>query len=119
MRPAATMPTSTRSRRRRSVTGLVRRWAQRVADPPDGVDEGGTEGIDLASEIGDVDLDHIGVAVEVVVPHPVENLRLGHHPPGIEQEIVEKFELGGGEVDGGAPPEDFGALLFESEVAEF
>ena len=49
--------------------------AQRVQQPR-------LAGVDLAAQIGDVGLDDVGVAAEVVVPHVVEDLRLGQHAPG-------------------------------------
>src|SRR5687767_8120243 len=67
-----------------SSVALIRSGAARqpqgVAHPADGVQEARLGGVDLAAEVGDVGLDHVGLAVEVVVPHVVENLRLGEHP---------------------------------------
>ena len=59
------------------------RWqAQHVADSPHGVDERGLDRVDLAPQVGDVRLDDVRLAVEVVVPDVVEDLRLRQHPAG-------------------------------------
>src|SRR3954470_15535070 len=47
-----------------------------VPDAADRVDQGGLYPIELLAEVGDVRLDHVGVAAEVVLPHVVEDLRL-------------------------------------------
>src|SRR5713226_3859951 len=44
---------------------------QHVADAADGVDQRLTVGVDLLAQVTDVQLDHMGLAAEVVVPHPV------------------------------------------------
>src|SRR5690606_41706241 len=41
--------------------------------------------IDLAAKVRDVALHDAGVAVEVVLPHVVEDLRLGQHPVGVDR----------------------------------
>src|SRR3954470_9964930 len=45
------------------------REPQRVPDAADGVQQPGLGGVDLAPQVGDVGLDDVGLAVEVVVPH--------------------------------------------------
>ena len=49
---------------------------QHVSGATHRVDHRGATSIDLATKIGDVELDHGRFAVEVVTPHPVEDLRL-------------------------------------------
>src|ERR1017187_7842402 len=69
------------------------RLSQAVAHPPDGVHQRRIVTIDLLAQIGDVRLDDIRVALEVVVPHRVENLRLRQHAAGIDQQVPEEAEL--------------------------
>src|SRR6266568_2351569 len=61
------------------VTRSVRREPQDVADAADGVDQPWLDHVDLAAQVGDVGLDDAGLAVEVVAPHLVQDLRLGHN----------------------------------------
>src|SRR4051794_6310984 len=67
------------------VTASARSGATRqpegVAHPADGVQQPRVGGVDLAAQVGDVGLDDVGLAVEVVVPHVVEDLRLRQDPP--------------------------------------
>src|SRR6478609_36853 len=83
-----------------------------------GVDERGAVGIDLAPEVGDVGLDDAGLAAEVVVPDVVEDLQLGEHPVGVEQQVAQQLELGGGQVDDAATAAHLVAVLVELEVVE-
>src|SRR3954464_3612801 len=115
---ASSIP-SVSSSRARSVTRRVSgsRGAQRVAEAADRPDQGLVVGVELAPQIADVRLDHVVVAVEVVLPHVIEYLLLGKHPLGVEQQVAQQPELGGGEADllAGAP--DLVAVLVELEVA--
>src|SRR5690242_7692358 len=56
----------------------VRRQPQDVADTTHRVDQARLDDVDLAAQVGDVRLDHTGLAVEVVPPDLVQDLRLGH-----------------------------------------
>jgi NADPH-dependent curcumin reductase CurA len=51
-----------------------------VAGAAHGAHEGGSQ---LATEIADVDLDRVGVAVAAVVPDGVQQFELGDHPVGV------------------------------------
>src|SRR5687767_7415268 len=51
------------------------RQPQGVAHPADRVQEARFGGVDLAPQVGDVGLHDVRLAVEVVVPHVVEDLR--------------------------------------------
>src|SRR5688572_7775493 len=68
--------------------------AQRVPDQADGVDERRAEAVELLAQVADVGLDHVVAAVVVVLPHVIEDLRLGQHPSGVEHEVAQEVELG-------------------------
>src|SRR6202044_1922589 len=74
-------------------------WFQHVADAADGMDERHPARVDLLAQVADVQLDDMRLAAEVIVPHPVQDLRLGQHPPGVAHEEPEQLELGRGQVD--------------------
>src|SRR5262249_57960753 len=57
-----------------------------VADAADRVDQRRPAGVDLLPQVTDVQLDHVRLAAEVVVPDPVEDLRLGQHPARVAHE---------------------------------
>src|SRR5580693_4304956 len=102
--PAMSRPRSVRGTtliRERTLIGWA--WSagrlQDVADAADGVDQRDAARIDLLPQVADVQLDHVGLAAEVVVPHPVEDLGLGQHPPGVAHHEPEQLELGRGELD--------------------
>src|SRR5207237_9686853 len=98
---ATTRPTTARAdapATSRARSDISSREAQAVADAPYGLDQRGPGGVQLLSQVGDVGLEDVGVAAEVVLPHVLQELRLGEHPPGVEQEVAEKLELGGREL---------------------
>src|SRR6266487_3986663 len=75
------VPTTCRIRRRGRGSGAI--VAESVAGASDGLDEATAVGlVELAAEAADVDLDDVGVAVEVLVPHPGEDLILGQDLSG-------------------------------------
>src|SRR5690349_20725892 len=78
-----------RSRKDFTCSGLQ---AQDVPDAPDGVDQPRVGHVDLAPQVRDVGLDDAVVATEVVVPHVVEDLRLGQHQAGAEQQVPQQLE---------------------------
>ena len=55
---------------------------------------GGPELVDLLAQVADVGLDDVGVAVEVVLPHVVEDLRLRERPAGVEHQVAQELVLG-------------------------
>ena len=63
------------------------------------MDQGRTVLVELLAEIAHVGLADVGVAVEVVVPDVVEDLRLGDHPRRVFHEEAQHLELGRGEID--------------------
>src|SRR5690554_2979489 len=96
--------------------------AQHVADAALGVDEGlglgavGPRRIDLAAQIADVGLDDGRLPAPAVLPHVVEDLRLGQHATGVDHEVAQQLELGGGQVDLAARPAHLVGVLVELEV---
>src|SRR5690349_12655957 len=94
------------------------RWLQHIADAADRVDERYPPGVDLLAQVADVELDDVGLAAEVVVPHPVQDLGLGQHPPGVPHEEPEQLELGRGEVDEVAVPADLTGVLVHGQVPD-
>src|SRR5689334_23416110 len=88
-RPAISRPRSVRRPSHRldrpragpPVPGSVPTWSARrledVTDAADRVDQRRPAGVDLLAQVADVQLDHVRLAAEVVVPDPVEDLRLG------------------------------------------
>jgi len=73
-------------------------------------------GVDLAPQVGDVGLHDGTVAAEVVVPHVVEDLRLGDDPAGVEHEVAQQRELGGRELERDAGARDLVRVLVEDDV---
>jgi hypothetical protein len=47
-----------------------------VAGTPHGVDHGRVHGVYLFTQVGDVQLHNVGLAAEVIVPDPIEDLGL-------------------------------------------
>jgi hypothetical protein len=82
------------------------------------VDHRLASGVDLPAQVGDVQLDDVGLPAEVVRPHAVQDLRLAQHAARIAHEEPQQLELGGGEVDAVAAPGDLVAVLVEGEVAD-
>ncbi|MPM55030.1 hypothetical protein SDC9_101815 [bioreactor metagenome] len=102
---------------RSSARSLVGR-AQHVPRAAQGVDHRLAPDIDLLAQVGDVELDDVRLAAEVVVPDPVEDLRLAQHPARVVHQIAEQLELGGGEVDRVAPAGDLVGVLVQGQVPD-
>ena len=79
---------------------------------------GGPAGVDLLAQVGDVELDDVGLAAEVVVPHPVQDLRLRQHPPRVAHEEAQQLELGGGQLDRGVAAAHLVAVLVQGQIAD-
>jgi hypothetical protein len=72
--------------------------------------------VDLLAQVADVGLDDVVVAAEVVAPDVVQDLGLGQHPPGVQQQVAQQLELGRGQLDRPPAPLDLVAVLVEGEV---
>src|SRR5690606_10451134 len=57
----------------------------------------------LAPQIPHVDVDHIGARVEVITPHPAEQLFARQHLAGVAHERLRQRELPRGQVHGLVP----------------
>ena len=75
-------------------------------------------GVDLLAQVGDVQLDDVGLAAEVVVPHPVQDLRLRQHPLGVAHEVAQQLELRGGQPKSSPPRRHLVAVLVQRQVAD-
>src|SRR5690606_10466309 len=109
-----------RSARRRArsarCSGLVD--LEHVAEAALGLDHGlfGVL-VELAAQVRDVGLHDAGVAVEVVLPDVVEDLRLRQHAVGVEHEVAQQLELGWGELDLVVADRDLVRVLVHRELA--
>ena len=56
-------------------------------------------GAELAAQVADVDVDHVGARVEVVAPDVVEQLLAAEHLAGVQHEDLGQRELARGQVD--------------------
>src|SRR5690606_35036368 len=73
--------------------------------------------VDLRTEVPDVDLDDVRIAVEREIPHAREDLRLRDDLSRVAQQELEHRELASREVDRGAAARDGLARRVEHEVA--
>ena len=83
-----------------------------------GVDHRRPVRIDLLAQVGDVELDHVRLAAEVVVPDPIEDLGLAEHPPRVAHQVAQQLELGGRQRDLDPAPGDFVAVFVKREIAD-
>src|SRR6185312_17362250 len=65
------------------------RLTQNVADTSKRVQKPLLAGVDLAAKVGDVGLDDVDVATEVVAPDVVEDLGLGQHRARVDDEVAQ------------------------------
>src|SRR6478752_3006895 len=113
---SSTAVSTSRDVRERNQGTASRVHGGRLQDVPGaahGVDHRLPACVDLLAQVGDVELDHVGLAAEVVVPHPVEDLRLRQHPLGVAHQESQQLELGGGQGDLGAGPPYLVGVLVE------
>src|ERR671912_2372472 len=92
------------------------RRAKNISRPAHGVDHRRPVGVDLLPQVGNVKLDHVGLAAEVVVPDPIEDLGLAEDAARIAHQIAEQLELGGGQLDLDPTTGDLMAVLIESQI---
>src|SRR5260370_654850 len=91
---------------------------QHVADAADGMDHRHAAAVDLLPQVADVQLHDMRLAAEVVVPHPVQDLRLGQHPPRVAHQEPQQLELGRGQLDQVTGPPDLPRFLVHGEVTD-
>ncbi|MBG9885105.1 hypothetical protein ABE10_00595 [Bacillus toyonensis] len=73
--------------------------------------------VDLAPEIGDVALHDARVAVEVVLPDVIEDLRLRQHAVRVEHQVAQELELGRAQLDRRRADEDVVRVLIHGQLA--
>ena len=61
----------------------------------------GSPAVQLAAQVRQVDVDHVGVADPVFAPDRAEQFFAGAHVTGVLAEVAEEVELDAGEVDDG------------------
>jgi len=113
------------ARSQRGRLGLIgtRRFAgarepQAVADSALGVDHVRPVAGQLAAQVSDIGRHHGAGAAEVVVPHVVQELRPGQHPPRIEHQVAQQPELRRRQIDQVTPAADLVAVLIKLDVRE-
>src|SRR2546423_3063206 len=113
-----TDPDASRTRRpmplrRRSAKTV----GQAVPRPPQRRDGARAVGrVQLVAQPAHVDLDDVGVALEVVVPHMAQDVLLGHDLALVPQEEFEQRDLPGRQLDLGIAPEDAPGDGVQAEV---
>src|SRR3954447_3301527 len=84
-----------------------------------GADARGAErGIDLATQVPDVHLDHVGVSPVSDTPHVVQDLLLGPWSALVAHQVLEKGELASRELDGGLPAAHGASARIEHEIVD-
>src|SRR5699024_4558486 len=77
----------------------------------------GEGSIDLPAQVGDVGLDDRAVPTPVIGPHVVQDLSLAEHTAGVEHQVTQQGELGGGELDLRAGPAHLVRVLVQFQIA--
>src|SRR5680860_1253906 len=78
-----------------------------VALAAHGLDERGGEGlVDLAAQVADVDLDDVGIPVEVRGPDVAQQGVLGDSLAGVARQVLQEGELARGQLDEGLATAD-------------
>src|SRR5437879_6420297 len=90
-----------------------------VSNTSDGVDQPRLAlGLELAAQVGDVDLEGIGAGAEIVAPHLLEDPRPGEDHPRVAQEELQQAELGARELELALAPPDLHGLQVQHHVAD-
>jgi hypothetical protein len=93
------------------------RGLEHVPDAADGVDQRLAVRVDLLAQIADVQLDDVGLAAEVIVPDPVQDLGLGQHPARIAHQESQQLKLGRRQVDHLVAPAHLAGVFVHGQVA--
>ena len=75
-------------------------------------------GVELLSQITDIGFDDVDWAVEIHRPYRRQDLCFGQRPPGVAQEVGEKPEFCGCELERSAGPANFVPLEVEGYIGE-
>src|SRR5262249_12486931 len=84
-----------------------------VADAALGVDQRRAERVELAAQVADVRLEHLGLPGVLPAPDVVEQLLSGQHQALVAHQVGEQPELGGRQFDLNAGPVDRPVVLVE------
>src|SRR5437764_11395760 len=120
--PATTATSATSSRVRSDhPAGRHRRSTslRRLEDIPRSaqcVDHRSPPGVDLLAQVRDVQLDDVRLAAEVVVPHPVQDLRLAQYPARVAHQEPQQLELGRGQLNRLARTAHLATVLVQTQV---
>src|SRR5215471_4293209 len=74
--------------------------------------------IHLAAHTRDVDVDDIGIGIEVQIPHMLQQHRARHHPVLVAGKILEQLELARQKLDLPAAPADGTRYQIHLEIAD-
>src|SRR5881397_732787 len=94
-------------------------FAERIADPSHRLDVArlGGIGLDLVSDVADVNVDGALVGFErLVVAHELQELGAGVDPAGLCRQVTQKVELGGRQADPFAAARHAAALHVDHQV---
>src|SRR5690242_8940966 len=108
----------TRPRRRLADRTSSAGGPEDIAGTPHGMDHRLATGVDLLTQVGDVELDDVDLAAEVVVPDPVEDLELAQDPTGVAHEEAQQLVLRGGQRDQLASAAYLPAVLVEGQIPD-
>src|ERR1700756_4107070 len=110
-------PTSSSSRSAEARRVLAD-WLEDITRAAQRVDHGLATVVNLLAQVGNIELDDVGPAAEVVAPPPVENLGLAQHPLGVAHHEAQQLELGGGQRDWFAGARHLVAVLVQHQVPD-
>ena len=101
-------------------SGLAFRQLVLVPQTSDGDDPGrpGRLGFHLCPQPFDVDVQGLGVANIGLAPHPIDQRMSGQHPPGVDHEVVQEFELLEGKLHLLASHEHLVTIDVDRDVAD-
>src|SRR5919201_5157818 len=84
--------------RRRSMPGVL--TPKRIPDPAEVQDQSRSAvGLELLSQMGDVDVEGVGLGRLIVTPQPLHQLLAGQHLGRVAHEEEQKGELSPGELN--------------------
>src|SRR5512144_985102 len=104
-----------------SESRLATRYAQPIADVAHRLDHFAlvvtVADRELAAQVADVDLEHLGARIEVEAPYRVEDLLAGEHLIGMADQVCEQLELARSQRDLMGVALDATSAQVEADVA--
>src|SRR5690606_20409076 len=108
-----------RGGRRGYAGGSRRRLTDRIAGSADRLDQRlAAEPIELLTQPADVLVDDVGLRIEIVVPHVLEQHRARDEAPRVARQVFENAELAIGQLDPLATARDHPGDRVDDDVAE-